>query len=33
MIRESPGKTVDIEFYRDGQKQTAKVTLGTPPAQ
>ncbi len=33
MIREEPGKTVDIEFYRDGQKQTAKVTLGTAPAQ
>ena len=33
MIREEPGKTVDIEFYRDGQKQTARVTLGTAPVQ
>jgi len=30
MIKNGPGTTVAVEFYRGGQKQTAQVTLGTP---
>ncbi|MBA4179855.1 MAG: hypothetical protein C0506_04630 [Anaerolinea sp.] len=30
MIRQAPGETVAVEFYRDGKKQTVQVTLGTP---
>jgi len=30
MIKNGPGETVQIEYYRDGKKQTANVTLGSP---
>lgn len=29
MIRHQPGDTVSVEFYRDGQKMTVTVTLGS----
>lgn len=32
MIKNGPGETVTVEYYREGKKQTAQVTLGTPPA-
>lgn len=28
-----PGKTVEVEYYRSGKKNTAKVTLGAQPAE
>jgi S1-C subfamily serine protease len=31
LIEHGAGETVTVEFYRDGAKQTAEVTLGTPP--
>jgi len=31
LVRHGSGEEVTITFYRDGKKQTAKVTLGTPP--
>ncbi|MGE3073317.1 MAG: S1C family serine protease [Dehalococcoidia bacterium] len=31
LIKNSAGDKVTIEFYRDGQKQSIEVTLGTPP--
>ncbi len=33
MIQNSPGKSVDVEVYRDGKKVVLKVTLGTPSTQ
>jgi S1-C subfamily serine protease len=30
MIKNGPGTQVDVEYYRDGQKETATVTLGNP---
>jgi S1-C subfamily serine protease len=32
MIRSAPGQKVTVEYYRDGKKQTATVTLATPQA-
>jgi S1-C subfamily serine protease len=32
MLKAAPGKKVEIEYYRDGKKQSVTVTLGTPPA-
>jgi S1-C subfamily serine protease len=32
MIKQAPGTKVTVEFYRDGNKQTVDVTLGTPAA-
>jgi S1-C subfamily serine protease len=31
LIEHGAGETVAVEYYRDGAKQTARVTLGTPP--
>lgn len=31
LIEHGAGDTVTVQFYRDGTKQTAEVTLGTPP--
>ncbi|MEX1103702.1 MAG: trypsin-like peptidase domain-containing protein, partial [Dehalococcoidia bacterium] len=30
MIKNGPGETVDVELYRDGEKMTIDVTIGTP---
>ena len=30
MIRTAPGETIPVEFYRDGEKMSVDVTLGTP---
>lgn len=30
MIRTAPGQKVAVEYYRDGKKATAEVTVGTP---
>lgn len=32
LIEHGAEETVDVEYYRDGEKQTTEVTLGTPPA-
>lgn len=31
LIKNQAGQRVPVEFYRDGQRQAAEVTLGTPP--
>jgi S1-C subfamily serine protease len=31
MLKAAPGKKVEVEFYRDGKKQSVTVELGTPP--
>ncbi len=31
LIKNQAGQRVRVEFYRDGQRQAAEVTLGTPP--
>lgn len=33
MIKNGPGTRVTVEFYRNGEKRSVDVTLGTPPAQ
>lgn len=30
LIKHGPGETVTVEYYRDGSKRSAEVTLGTP---
>ncbi|MGH2609817.1 MAG: PDZ domain-containing protein, partial [Tepidiformaceae bacterium] len=32
LIKNGPGESVEVELYRDGDKMTVQVTLGTPPA-
>lgn len=32
MIKNGPGKSVEVELYRDGESMTLPVTLGTPQA-
>jgi S1-C subfamily serine protease len=31
MIQTSPGETLEVELYRDGEEMSVDVTLGTPP--
>jgi S1-C subfamily serine protease len=32
LIKNQAGRKVKVEFYRDGKRQSAEVTLGSPPS-